>query len=209
MMNKEYNELKRRQGLVRKGCDTPPQAHNVCNQPVTPNCNDCGNPPLHNCDSQMPRCDSQTPHCDSQMPRVNSFKMCKSPKCGTDPKQKKLFERIYFGEQDMIMALRQLYTVAPLSIKDDISDILKLKKSTSSLVLKCYYASTDVKLSYSPVLSHEEDYCKLLRHIIIMQKQLLLMLGKSKYLCAHSKQMIQNEWTVSYILATIGVCCKF
>lgn len=201
MMNKEYNELKRRQGLVGKGCEMPHPTHNDCNKclpEVKENCNNCDS---HQSSDNCNKCDNSPHH--------RQFKLCKGAKCGTDPKQKKLFERIYFGEQDMIMALRQLYTIAPLGIKDDISDMIKLKKTTSSLALKCYYASTDNKLSYSPILSHEEDYCKLLRHIIIMQKQLLLMLNKSKYMCAHSKQMIQNEWTVSYILTTIGICCKY
>lgn len=195
MMNKEYNELKRRQGLVCNGCGKPPH-----NQPT---CNDCDKTHLSNkqCnDCEMP---TKPPKHEQQL------KLCKGPKCGTDLKQKKLFERIYFAEQDLIMALRQLYTIAPIGIKDDISDIIKLKKTNSSLALKCYYSSTDSKLSYSPVLSHEEDYCKLLRHIITMQKQLLLMLGKAKFLCVYSKKMIQNEWTVSYILTTIGMCCKF
>lgn len=199
MMNKEFNELKRRQGIIGNNCDVPRPPHNDCNcipdMKDSPNC----------CDAQGMANNADT--CNKTQPKT--MRLCKGAKCGTDLKQKKLFERIYFGEQDMIMALRQLYTIAPISIKDDISDIIKLKKSTSSLALKCYYSSTDNKLSYSPILSHEEDYCKLLRHIIIMQKQLLLMLNKSKYLCAHSKQMIQNEWTVSYILTTIGMCCKF
>ncbi len=150
--------------------------------------------------------------CEAQEKPMHSYSkmpLCKSAKCGTDPKQKKLFERIYFAEQDLIMALRQLFTTAPQFAKDDIADIIKLKKSTSNLALKCYYAVSDCMLTYAPVLCHEEDYCKLLRHIISKQKQLLLMLNKAKYLCAYSKKMIKNEWTASYILTSIGIYCRF
>ena len=167
MMNKEYNELNRRKGLL---CDN---------------------------------CDNKNNHTYHPKP------LCKSPKCGTDPKQKKSFERIYFAEQDLIMALRQLFTIAPHHIKDDIADIIKIKKTNSNLTLKCYYASTDSEISYAPILSHEEDYCRLLRHIITMQKQLLLMLNKAKFLCVYSKKMIKNEWTASYIIITIGIYCRF
>lgn len=193
MMNKEYNELKRRKGLVCTNCEKPipdfsKQSCNSCDRQNLPNkgCNDCTTAPPH-----------------------KPLKICKGAKCGTDVRQKKLFERIYFAEQDLIMALRQLYTTAPHNVKDDIYDIIKLKKATSSLVLKCYYSATDIPLSYSPILCHEEDYCKLLRHIISLQKQLLLMLNKTKFLCAYSKKMLQNEWTISYILTSIGICCRF
>ncbi len=168
LMNKEYNELQRRKGLLCKDCQravSPPQHH-----PVS---------------------------------------LCKSTKCGTDPRQTKLFERIYFAEQDLIMALRQLFTTAPHHVKDDIADIIKLKKTNSNLALKCYYSATDNKISYAPILSHEEDYCRLLKQIITMQKHLLLMLNKAKNMCAYSKKMIQNEWTASYILTSIGMYCRF
>ncbi len=143
------------------------------------------------------------------LPPTQPISLCKSKKCGTDPKQTKLFERIYFAQQDLIMALKQLYTTAPHNVKDDIADIIKLKKTDSNLALKCYYSVTDNKISYAPILSHEEDYCRLLKKIISMQKQLLLMLNKTKYMCAYSKKIIQNEWTVSYILTTIGMYCRF
>lgn len=143
-------------------------------------------------------------------PPHHSVCLCKSKKCGSDPKQKKLFERIYFAEQDLIMALRQLYTTAPVCVKDDISDLIKLKNQTSNLALKCYYSVTDNQIiNYAPTMCHEEDYCRLLKHIITLQKQLLLMLNKAKFLCAHSKKMIQNEWTASYILTSIGMYCRF
>ena len=151
-------------------------------------------------------------NCEKYKSNINGYRpvaLCKSAKCGTDPKQKKLFERIYFAEQDLIMALRQLFTIAPHHIKDDIADIIKIKKTNSNLTLKCYYASTDSEISYAPILSHEEDYCRLLRHIITMQKQLLLMLNKAKFLCVYSKKMIKNEWTASYIIITIGIYCRF
>ncbi|MDE6967385.1 MAG: hypothetical protein K2P12_01890 [Clostridia bacterium] len=134
---------------------------------------------------------------------------CKGAKCGTDPKQSKLFERIYFAEQDMIMALKQLYTIAPHNAKDDIADLIKIKKTNSNLALKCYYSVSDNKISYAPILSHENDYCRLLRHISNMQKQLLLMLNKSKCMCVYSKKMIQYEWTASYIITNISIYCRF
>lgn len=151
-------------------------------------------------------------NCEKLKSNINGYRpvpLCKSAKCGTDPKQKKLFERIYFAEQDLIMALRQLFTIAPLAVKDDIADVIKLKKATSTLSLKCYYTVSDKQISYAPILSHEEDYCKLLRHIVTMQKQLLLMLNKAKYMCAHSIKMIKNEWTASYILTTISIYCRY
>lgn len=153
-------------------------------------------------------CTNNSQSCNTP-PKAMPISLCKSKKCGTDPKQTKLFERIYFAEQDLIMALKQLFTTAPHHVKDDIADIIKLKKTNSNLTLKCYYNVTDNKLNYAPNLSHEEDYCRLLKHIISMQKQLLLMLNKAKYMCVYSKKIIQNEWTVSYILTTIGMYCRF
>lgn len=149
----------------------------------------------------------QSPH--SRPPQHMPKPLCKSPKCGTDIRQKKLFERIYYVEQDLIMAARQLFTIAPPHAKDDIADVIKLKKATSKLILKCYANATDIPLSYAPILSHEEDYCRLLRHICSTQKQLLLMLGKAKYMCSYSKKIIQNEWTASYILTSIGMYCRW
>lgn len=127
--------------------------------------------------------------------------------CNVDIKQQQLFAKLYFVEQDIIMCLKNLFSFAPFDAKDDIADLIKLKKSNSNLLLKCYYNVSDNKLSYAPNLSHDNNYCRLLKRICSLQKQLLLLLAKTKYSCVYSKKIAQNEWTCSYMLNNLCVFC--
>lgn len=180
MMNKEYNELARRQELTFGKDKTPPlPTSNFLNDGMT-----------------------------AALPQAHSRPNFSPKDKGCDLNQKKLFERIYFAEQDMIMALKQLFTIAPQNAKDDISDLIKLKKDNSKNILKCYYANAEKPLSYTPILPLTHDFCRLLQHILNLQKHLLLMLNKAKFACRFSKQLINAEWTASYILSTIGIFCK-
>ena len=130
-------------------------------------------------------------------------------KCGTeDIREKKLFERIYFLEQDMIMMLRKLHTIAPMDFRDEITNAIKIKMKNSNRILKCYYNVTDNKMSYSANLAHDNNYCRLLWHIMKNQRKLLVMLDSSKRHCVYIKKVIQSELTCGYILNSIACYCK-
>lgn len=126
-----------------------------------------------------------------------------------DLTEKATFKRIYFAQLDMIAALKQLYAVAPHEVKDDIADLIKLKKSNCNSLLKCYYKKGDSVLDYSPDIPHDRDYCRLLKRILNIQKHILLMLTKTKLVCPFVKKITAQEWTASYILSSIGIFCKF
>lgn len=181
MMNKEYNELLRRKNMVENDIIKAP---NMCDN-------------LNN----NTKCESSISLNYATMKTASNKKI--------DITEKATFERIYYAEKDMIMALKQLFSIAPNDTKDDIADIIKLKKSNCNSILKCYYKKGDEVLNYSPIISHDHDYCRLLKRISNIQKHILLMLTKTKLVCPFTKKITAQEWTASYILSSIGIFCKF
>lgn len=133
---------------------------------------------------------------------------CYGGKCGIDIRQRKVFEHIYQLEQDMIMELRHLHTIAPRNFRERIGDSIRIKKRNSAKILKCYYNTTSDKMNYSPTISHDNDYCRLLRHIIKRQQQLLVLLVGVRKRCVYVNQLIQDELSVGYILNSVAIYCR-
>lgn len=136
-------------------------------------------------------------------------KPCYSGRCGQDVKDKRLYESIYYLEQDMIMALRRLHTIAPREFREEIAECIKSKKRNSNKILRCYYNVTDSQMSYAPVLSHDNNYCRLLRQIIRQQQRLLLMLTDVRYRCAYIRRVMEKEFSVGYVLSSVAIYCRY
>ncbi len=134
---------------------------------------------------------------------------CYGLKCGTgDLMEKKLFADIYHMQMDMVAQLKHLHTIAPYDMREEISNVIKIKRRDSKMILKCYYNTTDDVMTHSPTLSHDRNYCRLLRHIIANQQKLLIMLAGSHKQCVYIKRVISNELTAGYILNSMAIYCR-
>ena len=134
---------------------------------------------------------------------------CYGVKCGTgDLKERKLFEKIYCLEMDMISQLKHLHMIAPLDVREQISNVIKLKKRCGAKLLRCYYNSGDEIIQYLPVISHDRNYCRLLKHIISDHEKLLVMLTRSHRYCVYIKRVFSIELTAGYILNSMAIYCR-
>lgn len=153
---------------------------------------------------------SQYNHTESNISRSQKHSPhCYGLKCADgDLKERKLFENIYYLEKDMIALIKHLHSIAPMGARDAIDSLIKIKRRDSHMILKCYYNVTDDMMEYSPTISHDRNYCRLLRYIISNQQRLLVMLGESHRYCAYIKRVISNELTAGYILNSMAIYCR-
>ena len=146
---------------------------------------------------------------DNKSSRKNHSPHCYGLKCATgDLMERKLFENIYYLEKDMIAMMKHLHAIAPMEARSAIDSIIKIKRRDSHMILKCYYNVTDDIMEYSPTLSHDRSYCRLLKFIISNQQRLLIMLAESNRYCAYVKRVVNNELTVGYALNSMAIYCR-
>ena len=147
----------------------------------------------------------------SSNPNKNTMRSprCYGLKCGnSDIQERELFGKIYYLEMDMIAQLKRLHMISPLDVREEISSVIKIKKRSSRMLLKCYYNSDDDMIKYTPTLSHDRNYCVLLRHIISNQEKLLVLLTYSRRHCVYIKRVISNELTAGYLLNSMAIYCR-
>lgn len=136
-------------------------------------------------------------------------KECKcNDKCGCSLSEAKKMTKAYFIEEDMIVALRKLYSLSQREFREEIKDIISIKRKNSKLLLEMFANKCNDTVDYAPNLVNNKKFCVQLQEICRMQHSLLCALNDMPICNNELNRIINSELMVSCMLNRLELYCK-
>lgn len=143
-------------------------------------------------------CENKETACDS----------CQELPCQNNKAAILCMAKTYYLQRDVEQALKRLHSIAPQCYRENIAELIKMKRQNSEYLLKIYTQLAGEQLPYAPNLYNGRDFCQTLGEICSLQEKILARLVELEE-CTQVLWLTSREIVVATALNRMSIYCFF